>query len=93
MKPRLGRTIWCKYEWGLEAQKVYALGEQSFITDNYCKATVKGSQEYDYCCYNITWFTSLSKAKKQIMKDFRRMYPEDKNAKLIQYGDDYYEIG
>ena len=93
MKPRLGRTVWCIYEWSLEAQKVYALGKKSFITDNYCKGTVAGTQEWQYDEYGITWFTSLAKAKKQIMQEYRDMYPFDYNAKLIQRGDDYYEIG
>ena len=93
MKPKLGRTVWCIYEWSLEAQKVYALGEQSFITDNYCKNTIKDSQEYEYDLYGYRWFTSLAKAKKQIMQEYRDMYPFDYNAKLIQRGDDYYEIG
>ena len=69
MKPRLGRTVWCIYEWSLAAQKVYALGEQSFITDNYCKNTIQDSQEYEYDLYNYRWFTSLAKAKKKIMQE------------------------
>ena len=86
-KPKIGTDVYTIYEWSIERQKVYALGEESFISDNFCKATYKDSQEWQYCHYGITWFYSMDKAKSYLKKQYKLEWPSSKNVRFIGNGE------
>ncbi len=68
MKPRIGRTIYTIYIDQISEETVKFLGKDSFIVANYDE--YDASYEFYYDEYNINWFTSLSKAKTEIKKEF-----------------------
>ena len=74
-KPRIGADVYTIYGWSIEHQKVYAIGKESFISDNFCKATTKETQEWEFCHYGITWFYSMKKAQVYLKEKFKLRWP------------------
>lgn len=92
MKPRIGRRVYVPNSlFFIYAPKVYAIGKESFITDNFSSIEYPDEAELRFEDYNETWFTSLSKAKKILLNDWKEMYPNSK-VKLVKCDEDYYEL-
>lgn len=87
MKPRIGRMVYCVYEDSILAEPVFMVGANSFLLRPYDK---EGAWEWEYCDYNETWFTSLSKAKNKLIRNYRGYYKD--KVKVVKIFDDYYEI-
>lgn len=94
MKPSLGRTVYCIYEDLILVETVYMVGKDSFLIDSFGSATKEDSWEWYYDQYNVTWFTSLARAKKAIMKsDIAKHYVRPVLVKVIDYDQyHYYEL-
>jgi len=77
MKPSLGKVVYCVYRDSIIVEKVYAIGKDSFFISSVGdESTMSDSWEYWYEEYNKTWFTSLTKAKNQLVENGLEMYKE-----------------
>lgn len=88
MKPRLNRTIYIIYEGCIYKTSVYMINEKEFCHRETFDADIV--EEYrrplGYDEYDETWFTSLTKAKKALLKSVdKEEYPE---AKILKIKDD-----
>lgn len=93
MKPRLEQTVYCIYEGydlAIFADKVYAIGKDSFIVEGFGKDTYEDSWEWWFKDYNKTWFTNLDKAKKAIRKQAREEYEYKRPVLVEKFSTDYY---
>ena len=94
MKPKIGRTVYCiyygNYAEAILVKKVGWLGKESFIIEDFSDYENFDSFEWFFKDYGITWFISLSKAKKAI---FEQNPDIDKKSYYIEkVYDDYYEV-
>lgn len=90
MRPSLGKKVYCIYENSISLVEVYAIGKESFIISTFGPDTFSDSWEHYFEDYGKTWFSSLAKAKKQLIKNIQEVYPDDK-VKVVQHGKDYWE--
>ena len=89
MKPRMGRTIYTVNRKEITKSKVAFLGKDTFLTDEFRDYLFGYEFSYDY--YNVTWFTSLAKAKKSIMDCLDE--DERKKVEWSNYStNDYWEL-
>ena len=89
MKPRIGRTIYTVCNENITKTKVAFLGKDTFITDEFRDYLF--GYEFSYDNYNVTWFTSLAKAKKSIMDCLDE--DERKQLEWSEYEcNDYWEL-
>lgn len=73
MKPRIGREVYIIYTYSIRKEKVFMIGKESFICEDFVVEPLDEDdentiREYKYNDYNITWFTSLSAAKQKLIK-------------------------
>lgn len=90
MKPSLDRTVYCIYGESILVEKVYAIGKESFFICSTDSDTLPDSWEWWYENYNVDWFTSLAKAKAQLIQNGVECYSEVGKVKKV--ADDYYEL-
>ena len=91
MKPTLGRTVYCIYSDCILIEEVYAIGKDSFIVASFGEETYADSWEWYFNDYEKTWFTSLPNAKKKLLADIHKRYPE-REFKVVKNGKYYYEV-
>lgn len=93
MKPSLGRTVYCIYngweELSVFSDKVYALAKESFIVEGFGKDTMEDSWEWQFKDYGTEWFTSIAKAKKEILRKAREEYDFKKPVLIQKYDDEW----
>ena len=89
MKPRLNRTVYTVYRDNITKTQVAYLGKESFIIEHFNRGYDYG-YEYFYDEYKLDWFTSLSEAKKSVMKSL----DEDERKQVVwkKWKDDYWEL-
>ena len=69
MKPKINQKVYVIYQNQIYQETVGYLGEESFIINSYeCLVSV----EFEYKDYNIVWFRSLEKAKKELLKKYKK---------------------
>ena len=81
MKPKINDYIWTIYEDEILLEKVWFLGEKSFLIDYNLI-----NPEYDYDSYNKTWWKSFEKAKTEMRKRYGR------NIKFKKISDGWWKI-
>lgn len=69
MKPKIDDVVYVIVEDQIHKYSVGYLGKQSFVVDGY-EWYIHSQFEYD--CYNITWFKNLEKAKIRLRKEYGR---------------------
>lgn len=84
-KPKLNQKVYCVYRDIIILEEARWLGEDSFITE-YSSWYYDDSKCWNYDDYEITWTTTLEKAKK-ILRNKLGI----KRLKLKEY-EDYWEI-
>jgi hypothetical protein len=89
MKPKLGRKIYCIYYDGIFVDTVGFIGKESFIINNVGPHTNSDSWEWFYNQYEKDWFTSLAKAKKELLSRYKE-YGD--HLKVIKMNDEWYEL-
>jgi hypothetical protein len=90
MKPRIGRKVYCVYHDGIFVDAVGYVGKDSFIVESVLSGTNEDSWEWFYEQYGKDWFTSLAKAKKELLSRFEE---EGMKLKVFKINDNYYELG
>ena len=84
MKPKIGEKVWCIYDYQIIGEVVEYLGVDSFLIEGYAD---KHDPCYSFTDYNKTWFRDLEKAKKFLLKQYK------KGVRIEQYyNTDIYEI-
>ena len=83
-----GRKVYVIYDNTISLKSAEYVGQHSFIVAGY-EWIISRAREWDYDDYGKTWFTSLEKAKKFLIKDNL-----DKGiiGKIIRLGIDYWEF-
>ena len=82
-KPKLDQKVYVLYTCSITQTKVEYLGKDKFLVEDYA-SKIDEAQAYEYKNYNFTWFTSLKKAKEQLLLD----HPDSKIKKIDE---DYWE--
>lgn len=90
MKPRIGRKIYCVYEDAILVKEVAFLGKESFIIDSFGSDTAEDSWEWCYKDYDKEWFTSITKAKKELCSRFKKDFGD--KVKVVKMADDWYVL-
>lgn len=90
MKPKLGRKVYCIYDDGIFVDAVGYIGKNSFIVESVLDCTSEDSWEWFYDQYEKDWFTSLSKAKKELLSRFAEKYGD--RLKVVKINDEWYEL-
>lgn len=85
MKPALGQTVYCIYNYSITKTKVYAIGEDFFMNETYSDGAIFNSWFYYFDEYGSRWFTSLKEAKKKLKESFG-------SGKIVRFDEDYWEI-
>lgn len=70
--PRLGTTVYTLYGDYLTKDTIGFLGKDSFIIEDFV-GYESNSIEYKYSDYNVTWFTSLKKAKDALLSKGKQL--------------------
>ena len=83
---RLGTKVYCLYKGSIIVNHVGYIGEGGFIIEEYSDDLMPDSVRWFWEDYEETWFTSLTKAKKQLVKDMKQP------GQVVQIADDYYEF-
>lgn len=89
MKPRIGRKVFCIYDYGILVDEVAFLGAESFIIASLSESTYADSWEWRYEDYMVEWFTSLSKAKKELLSQNAE---QGRKFRVVKVMDDWYEL-
>lgn len=89
-KPRIGTKVYCIYYDGIFVDTVAFLGKDSFIVDSFHGPTNEDSWEWNYCDYNIKWFTNFNKAKKALIELYKDRC--DGKLKVVEVTGDWYEL-
>ena len=69
MKPKINQKVYIIYQNQIYEETVGYLGEHSFIINFYDS---DWNSEYEYDDYNKVWFRSLEKAKKELLKKYKK---------------------
>lgn len=87
-KPKIGETIYVIFENSISKEKVYMLGESSFIHQNSLNPFRRDvyREPLDYWDYGATWFTSLNEAKGKLKSI------NNYKGVIRKIEDDYWEI-
>lgn len=89
-KPRLGTTVYCIYGDGIFKDTVGYLGKDSFIVSSFNTATENSSWEWEFDKYDIEWFTSIAKAKKALIDQFKDDY--EGKLKVTKMEEDWWQL-
>lgn len=92
MKPSLGRKVYCLYNAGIFEDTVGYIGKDSFIIGNFNDYTSFNSLEWFYEDYDITWFTSLEKAKKALIDKEKKYIKPGEKVKVVETDDGWWEL-
>lgn len=92
MKPSLGRKVYCLYNAGIFEDTVGYIGKDSFIIGNFNDYTSFNSLEWFYEDYDITWFTSLGKAKKALIDKEKKYIKPGEKVKVVETDDGWWEL-
>ena len=88
LKP-LGTKLYCLYNGSIIVNHVGYIGEDGFIIEEYSDDLMPDSVRWFWEDYEETWFTSLTKAKKRLLKE---MTKDGEKGQVVQISDDYYEF-
>ena len=88
MKPARGRTVYCLYCFEINKEIVGYSGKDSFIVEDFSDNRLFDSLEYFYDDYGKQWFTSLTKAKAQLRKDYREINPGKPVPRIVTLCED-----
>ena len=83
-KPRIGQKVYILFRQSITLTEAKYLGKDSFIIKNYDEC-IPAAREWDYKNFNISWFISLSKAKKELLSNYA-------DCKIKKITEDYWEV-
>ena len=84
--PKIDQTVYVIYGDCIFVEKVYALGEKSFIVESFKRNTKEDFWEWQYKDKGVAWFTDLEEAKGKLMSRYTEDY------ELVQYDATWYEV-
>lgn len=90
MKPKLGRIVYILYDLSIIKTRVGYIGKDSFIIEDFSEDVLFDSLEWWYEDYGKTWFTSLTDAKQQLIKEAESS--GILNARIKKIDEGYWEI-
>ena len=83
MKPSINKIIYTIVDYQIAEETVKFLGENSFLVNHYEDYT--HGYEFNYNEYNVNWFTSFDKAKRELKKRIKEKTTD--KFKLVEYKD------
>lgn len=86
---KLGTKVYCLYKGSIIVNHVGYIGKDGFIIEEYSDELMPDSVRWFWEDYEETWFTSLTKAKKQLLTE---MTEDGEKGQVVQIADDYYEF-
>ena len=84
--PKINQTVYVIYGDCIFVEKVYSLGEKSFIVASFKRNTKEDYWEWQYKDKGVSWFTDLEEAKEKLMSRYTDDY------ELVQYDATWYEV-
>ena len=90
MKPRIGRKVYCIYDDGIFMDTAGYIGKDSFIVESVLDGTNEDSWRWFYDHYGVNWFTSLCKAKEELLRHFENC--TGRKYKVVKVTDDWWQL-
>jgi hypothetical protein len=84
--PTIGQTVYVLYEDHLFVEKVYSLGEKTFLLASFRANTKIDFWEWRYKDYGIRWFLTYEDAEEELLSRYTDDYM------LVGYESKWYEV-
>jgi hypothetical protein len=84
--PEIGQTVYVLYEDCIFVEKVYSLGEKTFLLASFRANTKIDFWEWRYKDYGIRWFTTFESAEEELLSRYSDDYC------LVGYESKWYEV-